>query len=435
MRLLTALAVSATLAATLAAPLAAPLAAQKTAAPLTPAQALAHAKALLSTTPLVDGHNDLPWEIRENKAAPRDVDAYDLRKPTPHQTDLARMTAGKLGGQFWSVYVPGEVKDSGYARIQLEQIDIARRMIAKYPEKLAFATTAAGMRAAFKHGKVGSMLGMEGGHAIENSLGALRTYYDLGVRYMTLTHNVTLDWADAALDSAKHHGLTPFGREVVREMNRLGMLVDLSHVSPAVMSNALDVTEAPVIFSHSSARALVDHPRNVPDSILTRLPKNGGVVMVNFYSAFDSPAIFAHAATRARELAAMRQRLGADSAAVGREMRTWDAAHPRPHATLADVANHIDHIRNVAGVDHVGIGSDFDGVDDDLPDGLQSEADYPSLFAELIQRGWSDADLRKLAGENVLRALSRAEQVAKRLQKERPPSTKTIDELDRGAKM
>ena len=431
MRLLTVLAVGATV----AAPLAAQHAARHAAAPRTPAQALAHAKAILATTPLVDGHNDLPWEIRENKAAPRDVDAYDLRKPTAHQTDIARMTAGRLGGQFWSVYVPGEVKDSGYARIQLEQIDIARRMIAKYPEKLAFETTAAGMRAAFKRGKVGSMLGMEGGHAIENSLGALRAYYDLGVRYMTLTHNVTLDWADAALDSAKHHGLTPFGREVVREMNRPGMLVDLSHVSPAVMSNALDVAEAPVIFSHSSARALVDNRRNVPDSILRRLPKNGGVVMVNFYPPFDSPAIFAHAATRARELAAVRQRFGADTAAVGRDMRAWDVAHPRPHATLADVADHIDHIRKVAGPDHVGIGSDFDGVDDDLPDGLQSEADYPRLFAELIQRGWSDADLRKLAGENVLRALSRAEQVARRLQKERPPSTRTIDELDRGLKM
>ncbi|MBI1810149.1 MAG: membrane dipeptidase [Gemmatimonadetes bacterium] len=426
MRLIAALAVSVALAA--------PLAAQKTATP-THEQALAHAKALLATTPLVDGHNDLPWAIRENPKAPRDVDAYDLRKTTPHQTDLARMKAGHLGGQFWSIYIPGEVKDSGYARIQLEQFDIARRIIAKYPERLVTAGTAAEVRAAFKKGKVGSMLGLEGGHAIENSLGALRIYYDLGARYMTLTHNVTLDWADAALDSAKHGGLTPFGKEVVREMNRLGMLVDLSHVSPGTMSNALDVTEAPVIFSHSSARALVDHKRNVPDSILKRLPKNGGVVMVTFVPGFDSPKIFAWSQQRGAFAAAIRQRLGADSAAIRRELSAWEAAHPAPHATIADVADHIDYIRKVAGPDHVGIGSDFDGVDDDLPDGLQSEADYPQLFAELIRRGWSDADLRKLAGENVLRALAQAEKVAKRLQKERPPSTKTIDELDRGLKM
>jgi len=431
MRLLTALAVTASL----AAPLGAPLGAQKAAKSMTPEAALAHAKALLSFTPLVDGHNDLPWAIRESKTAPRDVDAYDLRKTTPHQTDLARMNAGKLGGQFWSVYIPGEIKDSGYARVQLEQIDIARRIIAKYPEKLVLASTAADIRAAFKKGKVGSMLGMEGGHAIENSLGALRAYYGMGVRYMTLTHNVTLDWADAALDVDKHKGLTPFGKEVVREMNRLGMLVDLSHVSPGVMSNALDVTEAPVIFSHSSARALVDHKRNVPDSILKRLPKNGGVVMVTFVPGFDSPAIRQHGIERSAAAAALRQRLGADSAAVSREMRAWDASHPAPHATIADVANHIDYIKKVAGPDHVGIGSDFDGVDDELPDGLQSQADYPKLFAELILRGWSDADLRKLAGENVLRALEQAEKVAKRLQKERPPSTKTIEELDRGVKM
>ncbi len=402
---------------------------------LTAADPLAHAIEILKSTPLVDGHNDLPWAIRESKTAPRDVDAYDLRKKTPHQTDVARMRAGHLGGQFWSVYVPGEVKDSGYARIQLEQIDIARRMIAKYPEALVAASTAADVRAAFKAGKVGGLLGLEGGHAIENSLGALRAYYALGARYMTLTHNVTLDWADAALDSAKHGGLTNFGKEVVREMNRLGMLVDLSHVSAGVMSNALDVTEAPVIFSHSGSRALVDHPRNVPDSILRRVTKNGGVVMVPFVPSFVSPAVRAHGLERDRAQGAARQRLGRDTAAVEREMKGWDAAHPAPRATLRDVANVIDHVKQVAGADHVGIGSDFDGVDDDLPVGLEDESTYPALFAELIRRGWSDADLRKLAGENVLRALSRAEQVAKRLQKERPASTKTIQEMDGRIKM
>jgi membrane dipeptidase len=397
--------------------------------------ALAHAKALLSTTPLVDGHNDLPWAIRESKTAPMDVDAYDLRKTTPHQTDLARMKAGKLGGQFWSVYIPGEVKDSGFARIQLEQIDIARQVIAKYPEAFVAAKTAADVRAAFKAGKVGSLIGMEGGHAIENSLGALRAYYDLGARYMTLTHNVTLDWADAALGQQTHKGLTPFGKEVVREMNRLGMLVDLSHVSPAVMSNALDVTEAPVMFSHSSARAIVDHPRNVPDSILKRLPKNGGVVMVTFVPGFDSPKVRAHSLDRSAALTQARTRAGTDTNAVNAAMAAWDKANPAPHATISDVADHIDHIRKVAGPDHVGIGSDFDGVDDDLPDGLQSQADYPKLFAELILRGWSDADLKKLAGENILRALTKAEQVSARLKKVRGPSTKTIDQLDRRPKM
>jgi membrane dipeptidase len=413
---------------------AAPLLSQTPAKPLSGPAALAHAKELLSTTPLIDGHNDTPWEIRENTAAPHDVAAYDLRKRTPHQTDLARMRAGKLGGQFWSVYVPGEYRDSGYARVQLEQIDIARRMIAAYPEALAPASTAADVRAAFAAHKVGSLMGMEGGHAIENSLGALRAYYALGVRYMTLTHNVTLDWADAALDSAKHGGLTNFGREVVREMNRLGMLVDLSHVSPGTMSNALDVTEAPVIFSHSSARALVDHPRNVPDSILRRLPRNGGVVMVSFVPGFDSPKVRAHSLARAK-VAAEAKAAGRDSAATARELKAWDAAHAAPKATLKDVADAIDHVKQVAGADHVGIGSDFDGVDDDLPVGLEDQSKYPMLFAELIERGWSDADLKKLAGENVLRVLSTAEQVAKRLQKTRRPSTKTIQEMDGKPKM
>jgi membrane dipeptidase len=414
--------------------LAAPLAAQAPTRPLSPEAALAHAKEILAATPLIDGHNDLPWTIRENKAAPRDVEAYDLRKHTPHQTDIARMRSGQLGGQFWSVYIPGEARDSGYARMQLEQIDIARRMIAKYPEALVAASTAADVRAAFKAGQVGSLLGMEGGHAIENSLGALRAYYALGVRYMTLTHNVTLDWADAALDTAKHGGLTNFGREVVREMNRLGMLVDLAHVSPGVMSNALDVSESPVIFSHSGARALVDHPRNVPDSILRRMPKNGGVVMVPFVPGFVSPSVHAHDVARAK-VAGDAKRAGRDSAAIARELKAWDAANPAPRATLKEVADVIDHVRKVAGADHVGIGSDFDGVDDDLPAGLEDQSKYPMLFAELIARGWSDADLKKLAGENVLRALATAEQVARRLQKTRPPSTKTIQEMDGRPKM
>jgi membrane dipeptidase len=389
--------------------------------------ALAHARRLLERVPLIDGHNDLPWEIRDSKTAPRDVDAYDIRQPAPKQTDLPRMAEGRVGGQFWSIYIPGEIRDSGYARVQLEQFDIARRMIARYPDRLRFVTTASGIEQAFRTHRVASLLGMEGGHAIENSLGALRAYYDLGARYMTLTHNVTLDWADAALDSAKHGGLTPFGKEVVREMNRLGMLVDLSHVSPGTMSDALDATEAPVIFSHSAARALVDHPRNVPDSILARLPKNGGVVMVTFVPAFVSKDVAAWEDAESAARKALRPI--PDSAERHRKLDEWKAAHPRPRATLAQVADHIEHVRQVAGVDHVGIGSDFDGIDD-VPEGLEDSSKFPELFAELIRRGWSDAELTKLAGGNLLRVFHRAEAVAVRLQQERAPSVKTIQELD-----
>ncbi|MDQ3222015.1 MAG: dipeptidase, partial [Gemmatimonadota bacterium] len=263
-------------------------------------RALDQAREILRSTPLIDGHNDLPWEIRQQKEAPRDVAAYDLRTRTPGHTDLARLAQGQVGAQFWSIYVPGEMRDSGYARVQLEEFDIARRIIARYPERLALALTAKDIEDGFRRGRIGSLLGMEGGHVIENSLGALRSYYDLGARYLTLTHNVTLDWADAALDSARNNGLSEFGREVVREMNRLGMLVDLSHVSPATMSDVLEIAEAPVIFSHSSAKALTDHGRNVPDSILKRLPKNGGVVMVTFVPAFVSTEVAAWEA-QARE--------------------------------------------------------------------------------------------------------------------------------------
>jgi membrane dipeptidase len=386
--------------------------------------ALERARKLLRSVPLIDGHNDLAWEIRESKTAPMDVAAYDLRTRTPGHTDLERLKAGQVGAQFWSIYVPGEVKDSGYARIQLEQFDIARRFIARYPERLALALTAADIEREFKRGRVASLLGMEGGHVIENSLGALRAYYDLGARYMTLTHNVTLDWADAALDSTRHDGLTDFGREVVREMNRLGMLVDLSHVSPATMSDALDVTQAPVIFSHSSARALTEHPRNVPDSILQRLPKNGGVVMVTFVPAFVSNEVAQYEKRETEENERISAEV-ADTAEVSRRMEQWRAANPRPQATLAQVADHIEHVRKVAGADHVGLGSDFDGITN-VPVGLEDVSTFPQLFAELIRRGWSDDDLRKLAGRNVLRVLREAERTSERLRKERQPSTMTI---------
>ncbi|HJQ21347.1 MAG TPA: dipeptidase [Gemmatimonadaceae bacterium] len=382
---------------------------------------MARALRALAAQPVIDSHNDLPWRIREDSAHPMDVSAYDLRTRTPGMTDLARLKAGHVGGQFWSIYIPGERTDAayrskgtsastpGYARVQLEQIDIATRVINRYPE-LQWALTADAMVGTIRQGRIASLLGLEGGHAIENSLALLRTYYSLGARYMTLTHNVTLDWADAALDSARHGGLTPFGKEVVREMNRLGMLVDLSHVSPGTMSDALDVTQAPVIFSHSGARALVDHPRNVPDSILARIPKNGGVVMVPFVTAFVNRAV----------------KEDDDSLAAHPD---WRATHPRPTASITDVANVIDHVRQVAGVDHVGIGSDFDGITENVI-GLEDVSKYPSLFAELARRGWSEEDLKKLAGGNILRVLKDAERVAARLQRERAPSIATIEELD-----
>ena len=390
--------------------------------------ALEHARRLLRSTPLIDGHNDLPWEIRKSKSAPLDVDAYDLRRHVDGHTDLDRLARGQVAAQFWSIYVPGEAKDSGFARIQLEQFDIARRMIARYPDRLALALTADDIERDFRQGKIASLLGMEGGHVIENSLGALRVYYDLGARYMTLTHNVTLAWADAALDTASHGGLTEFGKEVVREMNRLGMLVDLSHVSPGTMSDALDVAQAPVIFSHSSARAVTDVARNVPDSILARLPKNGGVVMVTFVPGFIAKAIDDYDTAARARFREIRSTV-TDSAEARRLMGEWRAAHPRPKATISDVADHIEHVRRVAGVDHVGIGSDFDGIDE-TPVGLEDSSTYPSLFAELIRRGWSDDDLKKLAGRNLLRALRGAEATARRLQQTTRPSTKTIDQLD-----
>lgn len=369
---------------------------------------MARALRVLGSSPLIDGHNDLPWAIRESKTAPHDVEAYDLRRTTAGHTDLARLAAGRLGGQFWSVYIPGDtsIARQGYAKVQLEQIDIAHRVIAKYPERFEMVTTAAGFRQAFARGKIGSALGLEGGHAIENSLGALRAFYELGGRYMTLTHNQTLDWADAAADSARHDGLTAFGKEVVREMNRLGMLVDLSHVSPATMHDALDVAESPVIFSHSNARALADHVRNVPDAVLVRLKQNGGVVMITFVPGFSSQAII-------------------DWNRLPAAQRTG----PAPRATIAQVADHIEHVKRVAGVDHVGIGGDFDGITE-VVEGLEDVASYPRLFAELSRRGWSESDLKKLAGENVLRAFAQAEQVSTRLRASRPPSTATIEKFD-----
>ena len=392
--------------------------------------ALAHALRVLERHPVIDGHNDLPWAIRESAKAPRDVAAYDLRTRTPGATDLERLRAGHVGGQFWSVYVPADL-EGGFARVQLEQLDIARRLIERYPDRLAFATSADELARAIREGRVASLLGMEGGHAIENSLGALRAFHDLGARYMTLTHSRTLDWADSATDAPRHGGLTRFGEEVVREMNRLGMLVDLSHVSEETMDDALRVSEAPVVFSHSSARAVCDHPRNVPDAILARLRANGGLVMVTFVSAFVSPE-FARASAPLWKEYDERVKGIEDPVrreAIGKEIA---ARMPKLEVTIAQVADHVDHVRALAGADHVGLGGDYDG-NDSWPRGLEDVSGYPRLFAELVRRGWSDEDLGKLASGNLLRVLREAEAVARRLQATRPASTATIESLD-GAK-
>jgi membrane dipeptidase len=373
--------------------------------------ALAHARKLLQTAILVDGHNDLPWAIRENKTAPGDVKAYDLRKPTPGNTDLARLKLGGVGAQFWSVYIPGELQ-GGFARTQLEQIDIARRIIAQYPDRLQFATSVADIRAAHKAGKIASLMDMEGGHAIEDSLGALRAYYDLGVRYMTLTHNVNLSWADSQAMPPEHGGLTPFGEQVVLEMNKLGMLVDLSHTSDGTMDDALRVSQAPVIFSHSSARAICDVKRNVPDDILRRLKTNGGVVMVTFVAGFIDPAV---AAIQVPAMAEVTKRSIGKSAEERAKIEDEVLGKLKmPPTSIGKVADHIEHIRDVAGVEHIGLGGDFDG-NSEWPQNLSDVSMYPNLFAELIRRGWSDHDLTLLAGENVLRAFAQAEAVSKRL--------------------
>lgn len=395
-------------------------------APVSEDPALVRARAVLSRVPLIDGHNDLPWTIREYRAAPSDVAAYDLRGRTAGHTDLPRMRAGLMGGQFWSVYVPGEYVGAAAVRVQLEQIDLARRMVAQYPEDMALVGTADELEAAFRGGKVASLLGAEGGHAIADSLAVLRSYHALGVRYMTLTHNVHTAWADCAALPARHGGLTAFGEEVVREMNRLGMLVDLSHVAPETMDDALRVSEAPVIFSHSSARALTDVPRNVPDEVLRRVTANGGVVMVTFLPAYVSRAAAADRSARKAEQAEIANLKDP----AERERRTKElAGRPRPAATLAEVADHVEHVRTIAGVDHVGIGSDFDGMSS-APVGLEDVAKYPYLFAELVRRGWSDEALEKLAGKNALRAMRAAEATALRLQAARGPSLATIEGLD-----
>ena len=390
---------------------------------------MARAKALHKQSPLIDGHNDYPWALRENNIE-RDINKLDIRMPQPSlMTDIPRLREGGLGGQFWSVYVPATMQGQTAVRATFEQIDVVHRMTKKYPETFELARTAADVERIFKSGKIASLIGMEGGHAIDNSLATLRMFYAVGARYMTLTHGSNIAWADSGTDTPKLNGLSKFGEEVVREMNRMGMLVDLSHTSPDTMDDAIRVAEAPVIFSHSVARALNDHGRNVPDSILQQLPKNGGVVMVTFVPGFLSPEVNAHGKRQQEERDRLRALYPNDAAKVDAELKTWLTANPEPRATLAQVADHIDHIRKVAGIDHIGIGSDFDGITS-VPVGLEDVSKYPALTAELLKRDYADGDVKKILGLNVLRALRRAEEVAARLQKEREPSTATIEKLD-----
>jgi membrane dipeptidase len=389
---------------------------------------LAAARALLSRHPLVDGHNDLPWSIRTRFGC--DLGRLDLAASvTGAHTDLPRLRRGGVGGQFWSVYVPGTLRGDAAVTTTLEQVDLVHRMVRCHSDDLELALSAEDVEAAFSRGRIASLLGAEGGHSIANSMGVLRMLHGLGVRYLTLTHNVNVPWADSATDVPAVGGLSAFGREVVREMHRIGMLVDLSHVADTTARDALGIAEAPVVFSHSGARAVCDHPRNVPDDLLGRLPANGGVCMVTFVPDFVSPQCRAWALGLRAEV----ERRGLDPrdaevrATVGAE---YAADHPRPRAVLAEVADHVEHVRTVAGIDHVGIGGDFDGTDE-VPDGLQDVACYPALIAELLARGWSRDECVQVIGGNVLRALREAEAVSRSLSARRTPSTARIEDLDR----
>ena len=386
------------------------------------AKRLIEVRQILRDSPLIDGHNDTPWQYRKRKAG---FDAVDLASDTsklkpPMVTDIARLRAGGIGGQFWSVYIPTSYTNAEGIQAVLEQIDVVHRMIARYPETFELALTANDVERIHRKGKIASLIGMEGGHSIGNSLAALRMTYALGARYMTLTHTSNTDWADAAGDKPQHHGLTPFGEEVVREMNRLGMLVDLSHVTDETMRAVLKVTKAPVIFSHSSARAVCDHARNVPDDILRMTAANGGVVMVCFLPGYTVQREAADMAARDAEEKRLQKEFGEDTKKIEAGIAEWRKTHPEPApASLADVADHIDHIRKVVGIDHIGIGSDFDGFRGAVK-GLEDVSKYPDLLAELLRRGYTKSDIKKVAGQNVLRAMRGAEQAARELQRSGP---------------
>ena len=378
--------------------------------------------AILKATPLIDGHNDLAEQLRENYHMRIDGLASGAdKRATPLMTDMARLHQGRLGAQFWSVYIPSEMTGDAAIRATLEQIDIVKRLVDAYPNDLALARTADDVVRIHKTGKVASLIGIEGGHQIGGSLASLRQFYELGARYMTLTHFKNNEFADSATDDPKYHGINDLGHTVIHEMNRLGMLVDLSHVSPETMRAAIAASKAPVIFSHSDARALADHPRNVPDDVLKMLPGNGGVVMVNFYLGHLSTTYIQWSAGKAAEDARLKALYVGQPERRDAAMKSWARANPAPSAGVGLVADHIEHVAKVAGHDHVGIGGDLDGIDyDGAPPGLNSVSGYPLIFAELIKRGWSDADLAKLAGGNVLRVMRQAEAVAASMKGEAP---------------
>lgn len=372
------------------------------------------AREVLAKTPIIDGHNDTPHQIAELFG--RDFSKFDLNGLSPEvlaktHTDIPTSRAGFLGGQFWSVYVEAGLPKHEAVTRTIAQIDVVHQMVARYPETFAYATTAAEVEAAMKKGKIASLVGMEGGHSIGSSLEILRQTYVLGARYMTITHSLTTDWADSATDAPKHDGLSPFGFEVLAEMNRLGMIADISHVSEATMHDVLDKGTAPVLFTHSNARAVTPHPRNVPDSVLKRLPQNGGVVMVTFVPGFTSPERRQWEYEKAAVAGRAKLEFTGDPAGEKAAVDAWIAANPQPKATLAQVADHIDHIRKVAGIDHIGIGGDFGGVDE-LPVGLENVSTYPALFAELVRRGYSKTDLAKIAQGNALRVMRGVEEAA-----------------------
>ncbi len=379
--------------------------------PAAPVNITDHARAVHDDSIVIDGHNDLPWQLRKLGHTP--FTERDLTQPQPdYHTDLPRLQAGGVDAQFWSAYVPvSTIEDGGALRFGLEQIDLIHRMIARYPEALELALTADDIERIAADGKVASLIGVEGGHAIEESLGSLRMMYDLGVRYLTLTHNDSLPWADAATDDPIAHGLSDFGRDVVAEMNRLGMLIDISHVSVETMHAVLDHTAAPVIASHSSAYAIAAHPRNVPDDVLKRLPDNGGVIMVNFYSGFVDPDAVATREARDAAMDALRAQHGDDREAFRAARAAYRQAHPMPRGTVDTVVDHIDHIVKVAGIDHVGLGSDYDGVGV-LPQGLEDVSTFPNLTQALLNRGYTEDDVHQINGGNLLRAMREAEAVA-----------------------
>lgn len=384
---------------------------------------------ILKRTPLVDGHNDLPWALRQGFGNdPYGVDlTQNLSTSTRLHTDIPRLRAGGVGGQFWSVYVPASMAPVDAAKATFEQIDTVKRIVAAHPDTFELATTADDLIRIHRAGKIASLIGMEGGYSIDDSLGLLREFYDSGARYMTLTHSKSTTWADSGTDAPKWSGLNAFGEDVVREMNRLGMMVDLSHVSEDTMVDAIRVSEAPVIFSHSSARAVTAHPRNVPDAVLRQMAGNGGIVMVTFVPGFISEPVRAWGAARAAEVTRLTALNPGDPTAVKAGTDAWVAANPAPVATMEDVIAHIQHVREVAGIDHIGLGGDYDGVDK-LPVGLEGVDGYPRLLAELMRRGWSEADIRKISGENLLRVMRAVERVAASKRGERPSLAKLPDD-------